>query len=303
MKYTLILVRYGELSLKSAYVRRYFESILVRNINKVLAQENLQGTLTKDRGRIYLRSPCIERCSRVLPRIFGIVSFSLAVETPADLKEISALALQFMREALTKQQSFAIRATRTGTHPFTSHDIAVLLGNDIVEELRAPVDLTDPDVELFIEVRDTKAFLYTKKIGGVGGLPRGTQGTVLALIETPESLLAAWFLMHRGCDIVFVNTRKSVEEPLKLFCERWYLTLETTFLDPKAHSYHHDLDSIATDHHCDAVVTGHTLEHPRTTFAMMSTWKQHSEIPMLMPLIAMDEAEIEVRCKKLGIRR
>ena len=59
MKYTIILVRYGELSLKSTYVRRYFESILVRNITQALATEKLQGTITKDRGRIYLRSPHI----------------------------------------------------------------------------------------------------------------------------------------------------------------------------------------------------------------------------------------------------
>lgn len=301
MKYSLLLVRYGELSLKSAYVRRYFESVLIRNINQALAQEKLQGTVTKDRGRIYLRSPYVERCGRVLRRIFGIVSFSPAMETIADPNDISAVALQLMKETLTKHQSFAIRATRTGTHPFTSHDIAVRVGSDIVHEFHASVDLTNPDVELFIEVRDKKAFLFTKKIKGVGGLPRGTQGIVLALIDAPESLLAAWYLVHRGCDVVFVRTTHSVEKPLKIFCKRWYLTTESTMLNPRAHGFYHDLDRIATDHHCDAVVTGCTLERPKTTFTVMSTWKQQSAIPMLTPLIAMDQQEITARCRKLRI--
>jgi adenylyl- and sulfurtransferase ThiI len=34
MNHDIILVRYGELSLKSSYVRKYFVSILVRNIKK-----------------------------------------------------------------------------------------------------------------------------------------------------------------------------------------------------------------------------------------------------------------------------
>jgi len=302
MKYTMILIRYGELSLKSAYVRRYFESILVRNINRALVQEKLQGTITKDRGRIYLRSPHIKECNKVLRKIFGIVSFSPAVETPARPEDISMVALELMRATVTKQQSFAIRATRTGAHPFTSHDIAVRVGDDIVNETHASVDLNEPDVELFIEVRDKRAFLFTEKLKGVGGLPRGTQGNVLALIESPESLLAAWYLIHRGCDTVFVHTKKSNEKPLNLFCKQWYLIPESIMMNPRASGFYRDLDRIAADHHCDAVVTGHTLEHAKTTFSVMSTWKRQSAIPILTPLIAMSEKEIKARCRKLGVR-
>jgi thiamine biosynthesis protein ThiI len=302
MKDTLILIRYGELSLKSPYVRRYFESILIRNISRALTQEKLQGTITKDRGRIYLRSPHTERCSRVLRRIFGVVSFSPTVETTADLDQLSTVSLQLMRETLLKHQSFAIRATRTGTHPFTSQDIAVRVGHDIVQELHAPVDLSNPDVELFLEIRNTKAFLFTQKIKGVGGLPLGTQGTVLSLVDTPGSLLAAWYLMHRGCEVVFATANKSGANLLQQFCKRWYLTLASSLVNPHSNGFYRDLDRIAMDHHCDALVSGHTLEHPKTTLATMSKWKQHSVLPMLTPLIAMNEKEIKVRCRRLGIQ-
>jgi thiamine biosynthesis protein ThiI len=301
MQWNIILVRYGELSLKSAYVRRYFESILVRNITQALAQEKLQGTITKDRGRIYVKTSHIEQCCGILRKIFGIVSVSPAVETTAHPEDISTVALELMTESLTKQQSFAIRATRTGTHPFTSQDIAVHVGNDIVRNIHASVDLTSPEVELFIEVREKKAFLFTEKIKGVGGLPRGTQGTVLALIDTPGSLLAAWYLMHRGCDMVFVHTNKSSEKSLHLFLKKWYMTPESIMVNPRAQDFYHELERIATDHHCDAVVTGHTLEHPKVTLTLMSKWKRQSAIPMLTPLIAMNEKEIKVRCRQQGI--
>ncbi|HVQ00290.1 MAG TPA: THUMP domain-containing protein [Candidatus Thermoplasmatota archaeon] len=300
MRHSIILVRYGELSLKSAYVRNYFESILIRNIHHALTQEQLQGSITRARGRIYVQTHDIKRCCRVLQHVVGITSLSPSVETPAHPDDISAVALELMRESLTKHQSFAIRATRTGTHPFTSQDIAIRVGTDIVHELHAPVDLTNPDVELFIEVREKKAFLFTEKIKGVGGLPMGTQGTVLALIDTPASMLAAWFLMHRGCDIVFVCTNKSMKK-LSSFQKKWYVGSRSIVVNPRAHEFYTTLNTIAADHHCDAVVMGLTLARPKATFSLLSRWKQVSAVPLLTPLIAMDEQEIRARCRKLGV--
>ncbi|MCX6663642.1 MAG: THUMP domain-containing protein, partial [Euryarchaeota archaeon] len=180
MNYDVILVRYGELSLKSTYVRKYFESILVRNIKKALTRENISHSITKERGRIYLSATDISKSCLVLSRIFGIVSFSPAVQTTSDMEDMSMLALQLAKNILTEEKSFAIRATRVGTHTFSSQQVAVHIGNDIVKATRAGVDLTNPDIELFIEIRDKKSFLFTEKINGVGGLPLGTQGRILA---------------------------------------------------------------------------------------------------------------------------
>jgi thiamine biosynthesis protein ThiI len=301
MQYSVILIRYGELSLKSAYVRKYFESILIRNINQALTHEKIQGEITKDRGRIYLYTDNIVRSNSMLRRIFGIVSVSPAIETTARLEDISTIALQFARVKLTKDKSFAIRASRTGIHPFTSQDIAVKIGNEIVHEIHAPVDLTNPDIELFIEVRNKKAFLFTEKIRGVGGLPRGTQGTVLALIDTPGSLLAAWYLMHRGCDVVFVITQKTNEKLLNNFLERWNMESENILIHPDTRRFYDTIVSIAEEHHGEAVIIGCTLEKPLSTLSLITKWKQHSTIPMLTPLIAMNEKEIRTRCRKQGI--
>ncbi len=39
MNYDVIILRYGELSLKSTYVRKYFETILVRNIKNAFTMK------------------------------------------------------------------------------------------------------------------------------------------------------------------------------------------------------------------------------------------------------------------------
>ena len=301
MKYDVTLVRYGELSLKSTYVRRYFESILVRNIKKALQTENIAHTMTIQRGRIYLSTDEIEKIKTILPRIFGIVSFSPAVQTTSTLKEISAVAQQLMKNVLTKEKSFAIRVTRIGTHPFSSQDVAIRTGNDIVTMTRAKVDLNAPDIELFIEIRDEKSFLFTKKIRGPGGLPIGTQGTIAALIENPVSLLAAWYLMRRGCNLVMVNTDISNEHAILSFLRYWYADAETINIDPAQEGFFKRLSDIGSEKRCNALVTGHSLDEPGNSFSRLQQIKKNSVIPILSPLIALTKDEIQLRCRNKGI--
>src|SRR5512136_251291 len=133
----VIILRYGELSLKSTYVRKYFETMLVRNIKNAFSKENIPVAVRSMRGRIFLTTPDISNSLTILSHIFGIVSFSPAVQTTSNIQDISSTAQQLTKNVLNKQKSFAIRVTRTGTHPFTSQDVAVHIGNDIVQTTHA----------------------------------------------------------------------------------------------------------------------------------------------------------------------
>jgi adenylyl- and sulfurtransferase ThiI len=301
MNYDIILVRYGELSLKSTYVRKYFESTLVRNIKKALAQENIPYNITKERGRIYLSTTEISNSCLVLSRIFGIVSFSPAVQTTSDMGDMSIVALQLTKNILTKEKSFAIRSTRVGTHTFSSQQVAIQIGNDIVKTTHAKVDLTHPDIELFIEIREKKSFLFTEKIKGVGGLPLGTQGKILVLVENPFSLLAAWYLMHRGCNAIIANTNIKNDESLYSFLHNWYVDAEIVSIDQKTKNFFHQLHALASENNCDALVTGHTFEASPCSLETISQLKKQSNIPVFTPLISMTLEELQQQCKKRGI--
>jgi thiamine biosynthesis protein ThiI len=301
MQWDIILIRYGELSLKSAYVRRQFESVLIGNIRRALTREKITGTLTKERGRVYLSTEEITKSCAMLQRVFGIVSFSPAVETTSRPVDISSVAVRLAQEKMTAEQSFAVRASRTGTHSFTSQDIAVKIGSEIVQAVHASVDLTNPDVEVFIEIRNKRSFLFTEKIKGAGGLPLRTQGTVVALIDEPASLLAAWFLMHRGCTVICVNTRKENEELLHDFLNQWYVSSDIISLERDDAQFLPRLLDIIERYHGEALVSGRTLENPESTLLSIAAWKQQSHVPLLLPLIAMDEKEIRIRCTQHGI--
>lgn len=301
MNSDVIILRYGELSLKSTYVRRYFETVLVRNIKKAFTKENIPVVIQSLRGRIYLTTPDISSSIKILPRIFGIVSFSPATQTTSNIQDISSLAQQLTTNVLNKQKSFAIRVTRIGTHPFTSQDVAVQIGNDIVHTTQAKVDLTAPDFELYIEIREQNAYVFTKKIKGVGGLPLGTQGTVLALIKDPSSLLAAWYLMRRGCRIILANTNQSSENTLHSFLQYWYADAEIIFIDQTSKHFHQLVSTLVSEKKCDAVVTDHTLEAPIQTISEIALLKKTIAVPILNPLLTMTQIEIENQCKNRGI--
>jgi len=257
MDYDLILIRYGELSLKSSYVRKQFESTLIRNIKNAFECSNIYGKIKTERGRIYLYTDEIARGLGVLKKVFGITSFSPAIKTTSDTADMITLALNFCQKTLNKEKSFALRITRTGEHDFSSQDVAVKLGNVIVD---------------------------------------------LALVNTPQSLLAAWYLMRRGCDILFLKTNNQIVDTLHSFITNWYAESDIIECDPKEKNLYETVNKITYERSCDAFVTGHTIyDTSQDILSDIKQFKKHINLPILHPLISMDFDEIDKKCMELGI--
>ncbi len=302
MNYDVVLVRYGELSLKSPYVRKSFESKLVANIRNALTHHNIACSINKDRGRIYVRTGRLSPSLNALSRVFGITSFSPAFETKATLDQIGAIAQKISENKLSKDTSFALRVTRTGKHPFSSQDVAVNIGDVLIRKTNATVDLTTPDVIIFIEIRNDKAYLFFEKISGVSGMPLGSQGTVLAVIDDSTSLLAAWYLMHRGCNVFIINTKESAIEQTTSFLIHWFQKPNIITSGSTGKQFLEEIRDVAVENRCLAVVTGHTLsEEPERTLQEITFLKSQLPIPILAPLIAMEKKNIRQKCKEVGV--
>jgi thiamine biosynthesis protein ThiI len=205
-----ILVRYGELALKSAPVRREFESSLRRNILDQFVREGLTGRLRSDHGHLYVEVDDGPRALRVLRRVFGITSVSLVHEVPSERTAIRDRLLALAEPRLIDGASFAVRARRTGgTHPFTSQELARDLGGDVLDRFATRhlrVDLEQPLVELFVEVRGPRTYLSFDRERGPGGLPLGVAGRLVALVDGPRGALGAFLMMKRGCRVAIVAT-------------------------------------------------------------------------------------------------
>jgi len=188
-----------------------------------------------------------------------------------------------------------------GTHPFSSQDVARHIGQDIVNATHARVDLNTPDFELFIEIRGKNSFVFTEKIKGVGGLPLGTQGRILILVTQPSSVLAAWYLMRRGCNCVFVTVNGTDEKMIRSFLTHWYADAEIIPMTQTNEEFYHQLSEIASEKKCDAIATDHTLDKLPDALSDIVLLKETCAIPILSPLISMGQEEVERHCINRGI--
>ncbi|MDD1763193.1 MAG: THUMP domain-containing protein, partial [Methanobacteriaceae archaeon] len=206
MKEDLIIVRYGEIGIKSPVVRKRFEKRLLSNIKSAL---DCQSSV--EQGRIFLYVKDAELAREVLSKTFGVVSFSPAVVTETDFDTLKQRLTLYTRKLVEEgvfsgEDSFAIRCRRVGQHSFTSQELAAFAGSVVYKVTESRVDLTRPDFEIFLEVREDKTYIFHQKIPGPGGLPIGTQGRLVALLSTGiDSPVACYLMMKRGCSITALH--------------------------------------------------------------------------------------------------
>ncbi len=203
---SVLLVRYSEIGLKSAPVRKRFESILKDNMLTMLMEDGVEALVTKNGARFYVESSDADAAVASLRRVFGIGSISVAEECASSrMEDVCAKAAEYSLPRLSEGQTFAVSARREGSQGYTSMDVgreagaAIFLAN---EHKGVRVDLTDPDVTFYVEVRENRAFVFGDYVRCHAGLPAGSQGRVLARVEDERGMVSAWLMMKRGCRVV-----------------------------------------------------------------------------------------------------
>ncbi|MDD1664515.1 MAG: tRNA 4-thiouridine(8) synthase ThiI [Methanomicrobiales archaeon] len=322
----LWLVRYSEIFLKSDPVRREWEKALTGNIREVLPGCRVRS----ERGRIWVEGP-VDR--ERLRRVFGIVSFSPV--TWCSLGDLHETLLDICRKCgVEGSRTFGLRMRRVGTHPFTSQEKAVELGNLVRGEFpHLEVDLDRPDLDLHVEIREGDCYLYTEVIPGAGGLPLGVEGGVVALVSGGiDSPVAAWMMMKRGCRIIpiFValetfldddarSRTEKVIEVLRLYqpdirlrvipdsflaCAKEGLVrrgLEKfTCLICKRRMYRMAED-VAREEGAKGIVTGESLGQVASqTLDNLLVLDDAAGLPVYRPLIGLDKEEITRIAREIG---
>ncbi len=206
-----IIIRYGEIGLKSAFVRRNFENQLKSNVEDAFLRAKLESSVVREHGRLFAYVEDVKRATEALKRVFGIVSFSPSVECSSDEVALKETGVRVLEGAFKGGESFAVRARRSGTHKYTSQQAAAFIGGAVLDAYagkKLRVDLQDPDVALYVEIRENRAYFYRETIAGPLGMPLGSQGKVIGLLSPePSSNLAHWLIMKRGCnlDLLFLD--------------------------------------------------------------------------------------------------
>lgn len=101
------------------------------------------------------------RAAEEVKRRVPEAEYVLAVdgEAKADLEEIAKVAAEAAKREIAPGETFAVRTTRRGVHPFTSLDVNVRAGAAVKEATGADVNLTFPDKVVYVEIIGDRAFI------------------------------------------------------------------------------------------------------------------------------------------------
>jgi thiamine biosynthesis protein ThiI len=308
----------GELTTKSRRTRVRFQRRLAGNIKAAFAAAGQRCELRESWSRLLLR---VEGGGTFEPlsRVFGISSYSVIDGVcEADLGRIVRLGEQLYSDQV-RGRTFAIRARRSGEHSFRSQDVAVELGSALNEA--ATVDLDRPDVEIHVEVRSRRAYFFSARFPGAGGLPLGMEGRAISLLSGGfDSAVASWMMLRRGValDYVFCNLggeahRRMVLEVAKLLADRWsYGTnpiVHVVDFEPVVDELKREVrpallqvalkrrmyrvaNRIAGARKADAIVTGEAVGQVSSqTLANLRAIDAVSRRPVLRPLVGMDKED------------
>ncbi|MDI6721869.1 MAG: tRNA uracil 4-sulfurtransferase ThiI, partial [Candidatus Aenigmarchaeota archaeon] len=315
--YNHIVVHYAEIGTKKGN-RNFFEKSLAENIKKAT-------NLSPERrfGRLVIESKRPEKLASILSCISGIANFSCSIVCKPDIKEIEKKLLSLAKKQ--KFRTFRITASRSDkSFPYTSMDLNKKLGG-VVYKLKKKVDLKNPEKEFFIEIEKDRAFIYTEKMKGIGGLPVGTAGKAICLISGGiDSPVAAFRMMKRGCRVIFVHfyTQKDekkitgIIKALKKFqipCKIYFMPFrdaqnEIILLTPDKYRmivYRRVMlriaEKILLRENAKAFVTGDSLSQVASqTAENLRCIYTASTYPVLAPLIGMDKQEIVDEAKRIG---
>ena len=332
MNHDLIIARYGEIGLKSPKIRSRFEKKLVKNIKATFECE-----VDRNQGRIYIFPNDFEEGIEKLNRVFGIVSYSPATSTKTTFEDIDETLGRYTEElikenVLDENTRFAIKCRRVGKHDFTSQEMAAHCGGVVRDRIPAPVDLTNPDLTIFVEVREGDTYIFHEKIKGPGGLPLGTQGKVVVLLSSGiDSPVAAYLMMKRGCEVIALHCNNDpfsgpkVTENFNLLVDQLNIYAKGTPIKRRVIDYGEYLtvakekapekmtcvlcksgmyriaEKLALKLGADAIVDGSSVGQVASqTLSNILATRYGVDVPILSPPIGLDKEEITAIAKDIG---
>ena len=328
---TSILVHYSEIALKGKN-RTWFVGRLVRNLHGALAGLHVKEVRTPI-GRIEIVLGQDEALPEVLDRlryVFGVANYAVASRVPLDFE---GMAEAIVAQLPPKESAHSFRVLVRRADPkfaVPSPDLARDLGSRVWTARGWKVDLDHADLVIRVEILPGAAFLYMGREQGLGGLPMGTGGRLVALLSGGiDSPVAAWRMMKRGCNVTMVhfhsapflsNTSQEKARRLAEVLTRYQLKSKL-YLVPFGElqrqitlSVQGDLrviiyrrlmlriaQRIASHVRARGLVTGDVIGQVASqTLDNMAVIDQAAQMPVFRPLVAMDKEEIIAEAQRLG---
>lgn len=322
----LIMIRYGELSTKGKN-KRHFVSTLARNIREALsAYPEITLDQQYDFMFLTLNGAPQNEVLEGLSKVFGIQSFSPAIELARDFDLLKEAAVKLVTAELAKRPVATFKvATSRSDHRFAmdTNDINQGLGGFLAEEFpELAVQMKKPDLTIRVKVREQNFLISSEWINGAGGLPVGTSAkAVLMLSGGIDSPVAGYLAMKRGIRITAVHfasppyTSPQALEKAKSLTEKltkfggWINFVEVPFTETQEAIKEHVnpaylmtitrrmmmriSDELRKHYNGLAIVNGESIGQVASqTLESMFAINEVTSTPIIRPVVAMDKLEI-----------
>ena len=330
----IILVKLGEIILKGLN-RRSFEQKLMANMRRKIAPYGnfsvycLQSTVyveAKD------EEADVGAAFEALKKVFGIITLTKAAACEKDKDAITALAKEYLKEDLEKAASFKVESKRSDkSFPLTSIELSQYVGGELSEAFPdIKVEMHDPELTVFIEVRDKAAYVHSSPVKGAGGMPVGSNGKAVSLLSGGiDSPVSTYMIAKRGVKVIpvhffsFPYTSEAAKEKvlelahiLEDYCGKLtveivpFTRIQEEIRDKCPEEYFTLImrrfmmriaERISNNYGAKAIVTGENLgQGASQTMEAMASTQSVISMPVLQPLIGMDKEEIIALARKLG---
>jgi len=202
--YERILVRYGDLTLKGKNKRVFLDKVNALVKEKV-NNPRVTYELKHDRLYILLNGEDHHQIIKGLDKVSGLSSYSLVTKTKRDIESIKKKALEVVKSEIGSYViKFKVETKRSDkSYPLLSPQITQIVAAHVLKNTdMLVVDVHKPELVLHVEVRLEAAFVYCKKIKGMGGFPVGVAGKGLLMLSGGiDSPVAGFLAMKQGVQI------------------------------------------------------------------------------------------------------
>jgi len=330
MKYSHILVRFGELTTKGKN-RKMFINRLFENIKESLHKyQGLQYQKTFDRIYIQLNHEKAEDVCQDLKNVFGIYSFSLAIKIDTSIENMQEAALMIMNT--TEGKTFKIETKRSFKQfPMKSDDVNRSVAGFIFDHINKDisVDVHQPSIRLKIEIRENNSYVMNHVIKASGGYPVGVGGKALLMLSGGiDSPVAGYLTLKRGVQIEcihyasppYTNERAKqkvldITRKLVPYCGSIvvhmipFTKLQLAIYEHTSESYamtimrrmmYRIAEEIAIRRNCLAIVNGESIGQVASqTLDSMAVINEVITLPVIRPVACMDKLDIIEIAKKI----
>ena len=323
----ILLLKDGEIVLKGLN-RRAFEDVLKRNIRTALRGTG-EYEVTSAQSTIYVKplgDDCdLDEASERIGRVFGLVSYSRAAMCEEKTMEsVLATAPVYLAKQLKKAKTFKVEAKRSDKKfPCKSPEICREAGGEILRHFpHLRVDVHNPDVTVYVEIRDFGAYVHADPLRGAGGIPVGTGGKAVILISGGiDSPVAAYMMAKRGIKLTAVHcasppytSQRAEDKVVKLLRKvsrdagsMRMITVPFTAIQEKLRDDCPEelftiimrrlmmqiSERIAKQYDCAALITGESLGQVASqTIGALGCTDEAADMVVFRPLIGMDKQEI-----------